>query len=83
MTKVDLCLGIRTAKYTISDIDARITDYENKFQELKTAFLEGVTVRTGFTVVRMMNVMKHTGRSIVLRLRADFHGLGTQRNSST
>ncbi|KAF8549975.1 WD40 repeat-like protein, partial [Imleria badia] len=50
---------IRTAKYTISDIDSRITDYENKLQELKTAFLEGVAVQTGITVVRMMNVVNH------------------------
>ena len=49
----------------ISDIDTRITGYENKFRELKTALMEGVTVQTGVTVVRMMNVVKHTGRSDV------------------
>ena len=43
------------AKYTMSDIDARITGYENKFRELKTAFLEGVAVQTGIIVVCMMN----------------------------
>lgn len=47
----------------ISDIDERITDYENKLRELKIAFLEGVTVQTGVTVVRMMNVVEHTGMS--------------------
>ena len=48
-------------KYTISDIDGRITEYENKLRELKTAFLERVTLETGVTVIRMMNVVEHTG----------------------
>ena len=67
----------------ISDIDSRITSYENKFRELKTALLEGVTVQTGVTVVRMMNVVEHTGRSDVLRLGSDVHRSGIQRNQST
>ena len=50
-------------KYTISSIDARITDYENKLQELKTAFLAGVAVHTNITVVRIMNVVDHIGSS--------------------
>jgi len=53
----------------MSDIDARITDYENKFRELKTAFVEGVAVHTGVTVIRIMNVMKDTGRSDILIFR--------------
>ena len=40
-----------------------MTSYENKFQELKTKLLGGVTLQTGVTVVRMMNVVEHTGRS--------------------
>ncbi|KAG6374093.1 hypothetical protein JVT61DRAFT_4736 [Boletus reticuloceps] len=52
-------LGVRTAKYTISNVNLRITDYETKLRELKTAFLEGVTVQAGITVVRMMNVVEH------------------------
>ena len=55
-------LGIRVAKYTIYDIDARIASYENKLRELKTAFLEQVTLQTGITVVRMMNALEQTGK---------------------
>ena len=68
LATTDFRPGIRTARYTISDIDARITDYENKFRELKTAFLEGVAVQTEITVVRMLNVVEATGRSADLRV---------------
>ena len=68
MGVTDFCLGIRTAKYTISNIDARITDYENKIHQLKTAFLEGVAVQTEITVVRMMNVVGAAGRSVDFRV---------------
>ena len=61
------------AKYTLSDIDTRMADYKNKFRELKTALVDGVAVQTGITVVRMMNVLKDTGRSGVLRLRSVVH----------
>ena len=37
--------------------------YENKLRELKTAFLEGVALRTGITVVRMVDVVQNIGRS--------------------
>ena len=60
--------GIRTAKYTISDPDARITDYENKLRELETTFLEGVVVQTGITVVCMMNVVENLDVSDLLEL---------------
>ena len=43
-------------------MDAKITDYEKKLQDLKKAFLEGVIVHTGITVVRMMNVVERIGR---------------------
>ena len=49
-------------KYTFSDIDARITAYENRLCELKTAFLEGVALDTGITVVRMVDVVQNLGR---------------------
>ena len=55
-------LGIRVAKYTISDIDARIICYENRLRELKTALSEQVTVQTGVTVIRMMNVVENIGK---------------------
>ena len=71
------------AKYTVSDINARITGYENNFRELKTAFLDGVAVHTGVVVVRMMNVVKDTSRSGVLRLQSDVHKPGIQWNRST
>jgi len=64
----------------MSDIDARIAGYENKFQELKTALVEGVAVQTGVTVVRMMNVVKHTGRSALLKVRLVVHRRGIQQN---
>ncbi|KAG9308973.1 hypothetical protein JVU11DRAFT_11275 [Chiua virens] len=50
---------VRMAKYTISDVDAKLTAYESKFQELKTTLLEGVALETGLTVIRMMNAMEH------------------------
>ena len=43
-----------------------ITGYENKLRELKTAFLDQVTLETGVTVIRMMNVVEHTGRPYLL-----------------
>jgi len=67
----------------LSDIDARITDYENKLRELKTAFLEGVAVQTEITVVRIMNMVEHIGRFELLKLRSDVHGPETQRNRMT
>ncbi|KAN0084526.1 hypothetical protein V8E55_008030 [Tylopilus felleus] len=48
----------RTAKYAIAHIDQMIAAYENSFRDLRTALLEGVAVRTGMTVVRMMNVVE-------------------------
>ena len=62
------------AKYTLTDIDGRITDYENKLRELKTAFLEGVTLQSGVTVFRMMNVVQNIGRFHPLRLRQEAYG---------
>ena len=60
-------LGLRAAKHTISDVDARIASYENKLQELKTALLEQVTLQAGVTVVqteatvvRMMNALEQS-----------------------
>ncbi|KAG8215380.1 WD40-repeat-containing domain protein [Butyriboletus roseoflavus] len=56
----------RTAKYTFSDVDAKITDYENKLRDLKAAFLEGVTLQSGVTVFRMMNVVQNIAESVDL-----------------
>ncbi|KAH0834198.1 hypothetical protein J3R83DRAFT_11510 [Lanmaoa asiatica] len=56
----------RTAKYTFLDVDAKITEYENKLRDLKTAFLEGVTLQSGVTVFRMMNVVHNIAESIDL-----------------
>ena len=83
VTATDFRLGIRTAKYILSDIDATITGYENKLRELKSAFLEGVAVQTEITVVRMMNIVTDIGKCDVLGLQSDVHGLGIQRNPST
>ncbi|KAF8549383.1 hypothetical protein OG21DRAFT_1500452 [Imleria badia] len=52
---------LRTAKYMISDINTIITGYEEKFRELKTAFLDGLAVQEGVTVFRMMNVVEEAG----------------------
>ncbi|KAN0094924.1 hypothetical protein V8E55_003211 [Tylopilus felleus] len=57
---------IRTAKYAITDIDTTIAGYENSLRNLKTALLEGVEVRTGVTVVRMMNVVEDIAETIEL-----------------
>ena len=78
-----LISGIRTAKYTLTDIDGRITEYENKLRELKAAFLEGVTLHSGVTVFRMMNVVQNIGRFCLLRMRQDAHRCGIQRNPLT
>ena len=82
-TTIDLFLGIRTARYLISNIDTTIMNYENKLRELKTAFLEGVAVQTEITVVRMMNVVQHAGRFKALKLQSDVHGPGIQRKLSS
>ncbi|KAF8124297.1 hypothetical protein EV363DRAFT_1540661 [Boletus edulis] len=58
--------SIHTAKYKMSNIDARITDYEIKLQEFKTALLEGVSVQTEITVIHMMNVVEHVVKAINL-----------------
>jgi hypothetical protein len=60
----------------LTGIDERIADYENKLRELKTAFLEGVTLRSGVTVFRMMNPVQNIGRFHLFRLRQDVHGCG-------
>ena len=83
LATADVRSGIRTARYTISDIDARITDYENKLRELKTGFLEGVAVQTEIIVVRMMNVVEAIGGFADLRVRSDIYNSGLQRNPST
>ncbi|KIJ58688.1 hypothetical protein HYDPIDRAFT_33932 [Hydnomerulius pinastri MD-312] len=56
----------RTMKYTFSDIDARITEYENKLLELKNAFLQGVAVHTAVTVFRIMNWVQDISMAIDL-----------------
>ncbi|KIJ58802.1 hypothetical protein HYDPIDRAFT_101954, partial [Hydnomerulius pinastri MD-312] len=56
----------RTMKYTFSDIDARITEYENKLLELKNAFLQGVAVHTSVTVFRIMNQVQDITTAIDL-----------------
>ena len=68
------------AKYTTSDIDARIASYENKLQELKTSFLEQVTLQTGVTVlqtevmvVRMMNALEQSGEPYLSGYDQDVH----------
>ncbi|KAG9312565.1 WD40-repeat-containing domain protein [Chiua virens] len=57
---------IRMAKYTISDIDTKITSYESRLRELRAAFLEGVILQNGVTVVRMLNVLEDTAEAIDL-----------------
>ena len=66
-------------KYTLSDIDARITGYENKLRELKTDLLEEVAVQTGITVVRMMNTVEDIGGCSSYGLWSDVHVWETQR----
>ena len=71
------------AKYALTDIDGKITDYENKLRELKTAFLEGVILHSGVTVFRMMNVVQNIGGFHLFRLRQDAHGCWIQWNPLT
>ena len=52
----------------MADIDQTIAAYENSLRDLKTALLEGVAVRTGMVVVRMMDVVEGIGRLNILRL---------------
>ena len=58
-------------------------DYENKLRELKTAFLEGVTLQSGVTVFHMMNVVQNIGRFYLLRLRQEAYGRVIQWNLLT
>ncbi|KIJ65625.1 hypothetical protein HYDPIDRAFT_66323, partial [Hydnomerulius pinastri MD-312] len=56
----------RTMKYTFSNIDARITEYESKLIELKNAFLQGLAVPTAVTVFRIMNQVQDITAAIDL-----------------
>ncbi|KIJ60985.1 hypothetical protein HYDPIDRAFT_31686 [Hydnomerulius pinastri MD-312] len=56
----------RTMRYAFSDIDARITEYENKLVELKNAFLQGVAVHSAVTVFRIMNQVQDITTAIDL-----------------
>ena len=67
----------------ISNVDAKVTDYENKLQELKATFLEGLAVHTGITVVCMMDEVAHMGGSNLLRPQSNIHEHGIQLKSST
>ena len=58
-------------------------DYEDKLRDLKVAFVQGITLGSGVTVLRMMNVVQTIGRLHFLRLRQHTHGFGTKRNPST
>ena len=49
------------ANYPLPDINANITGYEDKFLELKTAFLDGVSLQTEVTVVRMTSAVVDIG----------------------
>ncbi|KAG6377914.1 WD40-repeat-containing domain protein [Boletus reticuloceps] len=64
----------RTAKYTFSDVDSKVTDYENKLRDLKAAFLDGITLQSGVTVFRMMNVVQTITKSMDLSDMPYAHG---------
>lgn len=70
-------------RYALVDIDEKITDYEMKLRELKTAFLDGITLDSGVTVFRTIGVVQNIGRFHFLSLRRDAHGCGMQRNPFT
>ena len=44
------------------DTDPKITAYEDKLRELKTAFLQDATLQTEITVFRMVDIVQTTGR---------------------
>ena len=44
------------------------------------AFLEGVALRSGITVLSMMNIAQNIGGFYSLRMRQDADGCGIQRN---
>ncbi|KAG9312578.1 hypothetical protein JVU11DRAFT_6974 [Chiua virens] len=54
----------RMVKYAFSNTNAMIVDYQSKLQALRDAFLRGVELQTGITVVRMMSVIEHNDKLI-------------------
>ncbi|KAG9312695.1 hypothetical protein JVU11DRAFT_7113 [Chiua virens] len=51
----------RMVKYTLSDLDERITNYQSKLRECGDAFIRGVALQTGIIVDRMQDVIEDTG----------------------
>jgi hypothetical protein len=47
----------------MSDVDSKITQYENKFKELKAAFQDRAILQTEITVSRMMGNLESLGES--------------------
>ncbi|KAH7913261.1 WD40-repeat-containing domain protein [Hygrophoropsis aurantiaca] len=69
---------LRTMKYLISDVNAKIQQYVSKFQELQSV-LEGIsTIHTGITVIRMLDQVDHLTTEIELNDMPYADGAGFQ-----
>ena len=53
-----------------------ITGYENGFQELTTALVQGGALQPGVFVIPMVNIVEHTGRSDILGLQSNTQAHG-------
>jgi hypothetical protein len=56
-----LLLGVRAVKHLVSGADARITDYQVKFDELLTEFHHEAIRNTEITVLRILDVVEGIG----------------------
>lgn len=52
---------VRAVKYAVSPVDAAITMYGRKFNELKSALLAHSTIKTEITVLRVLETVERLG----------------------
>jgi hypothetical protein len=57
-----LLLGVRVVKHLVSGADARITDYQVKFDELLTEFHHEAVRNTEITVLRILDDVEGIGQ---------------------
>jgi tRNA A37 threonylcarbamoyltransferase TsaD len=53
--------GLQTMKYTMSDVDSKIKQYEDKFKELGLAFQERAILETEITVLHILDNVENLG----------------------
>jgi hypothetical protein len=57
----DVCSGKRTVKNGRSDVDGKVTEYEESFKTLKLQLQQHATIHTEITVLRVLGVVEEIG----------------------